>query len=381
MDYLADRVRWAHSQLPPNKDANLLESIELHNPGGLGEQYEHGNVVAYRYAADSLPDDSELRRDVNVMLNMLDRLYQTETSVNRQVVPEPQADEPPPSVARLGRSWLREVTLWPDEALDDLLEAVLGSSPQIILAGPPGTGNTWVAQAVARHLTEDDPARWRLVQFHPSYSYESFVEGLRPVASGSAISFDIVPGVVLRMAKEADSHMGPQILVIDEMNRANLSRVLGELMFLFEYRNQRIDLQYSTDLALPDNLKLIGTMNTADRSIRAIDVALRRRFEVFECSPDVGILERYYALGTHQNYVPDLLDGFLTLNEALRAQLDRHHTIGHTFFMTETMTPDRLQRVWRRTIQPLIEEYFFDMPDVAARFRVEEFWKSLFTAS
>ena len=115
----------------------------------------------------------------------------------------------------------------------------------------------------------------------------------------------------------------PYVLIIDEMNRANLPRVFGDLMYLLEYRDEPIDLQYSRGFRLPCNLLFIGTMNTADRSIRSIDIALRRRFQVFECPPDVRILERYYeSNGT--NHVPDLFTGFVRLNEELQEYLDKH---------------------------------------------------------
>jgi 5-methylcytosine-specific restriction endonuclease McrBC GTP-binding regulatory subunit McrB len=168
----------------------------------------------------------------------------------------------------------------------------------------------------------------------------------------------------------------PHVLVVDEMNRANLPRVFGELMFLLEYRDEPIALQYSPSFALPRNLLFIGTMNTADRSIRSIDVALRRRFEIFDCPPDSRILVHYYeAVGT--NDVPALVDGFERLNSDLAAYLDKHHAIGHTFFMAETMTPEKLRWVWARQIHPLIEEYFFDQPDVAAEFALSRFWPDL----
>ena len=126
------------------------------------------------------------------------------------------------------------------------------------------------------------------------------------------------------------------MLVIDEMNRANLPRVLGELMYLFEYRDEEIALQYSPRFRLPQDLLFIGTMNTADRSIRSIDIALRRRFDVFECPPDPEILARFYDGPENQNDVPTCSTGFDKLNEALEKELDRHHTIGHTFFMAKT---------------------------------------------
>jgi 5-methylcytosine-specific restriction enzyme B len=226
-------------------------------------------------------------------------------------------------------------------------------------------------------VTKDRATHWRLVQFHPSYGYESLMEGLRPVADKGAIRFDLVDGTVLRMAKAARLGDLPYILILDELNRANIPRVLGELMFLFEYRNQIVDLQFSQGFSLPKNLYFIATMNTADRSIRSIDVALRRRFEIFECLPDPKVLEKFYALGRGTNYVTNLVDGFTALNDALTTELDRHHTIGQSFFMAEEMSGDRLSRVWSRQIYPLIEEYFFDQPDLAAEFSLFRFWPAL----
>jgi 5-methylcytosine-specific restriction endonuclease McrBC GTP-binding regulatory subunit McrB len=166
-----------------------------------------------------------------------------------------------------------------------------------------------------------------------------------------------------------------RVLVIDEMNRANLPKVFGELLYLLEYRERPIELQYSAGFRLPSKLLMIGTMNTADRSIRAIDVALRRRFDVFECGPNAAVLEKFYE--SAENDVPDLLDGFIALNAALTAHLDRHHTVGHAFFMTDPMNATRLRHVWTHKIGPLIEEYFFDQPDAAAEFSVERFWPSV----
>jgi 5-methylcytosine-specific restriction endonuclease McrBC GTP-binding regulatory subunit McrB len=148
-------------------------------------------------------------------------------------------------------------------------------------------------------------------------------------------------------------------------------------MFLFEYRNQLVDLQHSQGFALPENVLFIATMNTADKSIRSIDTALRRRFEVFECLPDVDVLKRFYGRGGAQNHVSDLAEGFVALNDQLTSELDRHHTIGQTFFMKEQMTVDRLGQIWARQIFPLIEEYFFDLPEVAAQYTIDAFWPSV----
>ena len=171
---------------------------------------------------------------------------------------------------------------------------------------------------------------------------------------------------------EVGNSEGPHILLIDEINRANLPRVLGELMFLFEYRGEAIDLQYRQGFSLPESVRFIGTMNTADRSIRSIDTALRRRFDFLECPPRRDILDRYFSDGG--NEVAHLLDGFERLNELLTDLLDRHHTIGHSFFMHKPMTRQRLDAIWRHKIAPLIEEYFFDQPDLAEQLSTDGLW-------
>jgi 5-methylcytosine-specific restriction protein B len=274
--------------------------------------------------------------------------------------------------------WLLDHTNWATEELQELRDAVRDGGAQTILAGPPGTSKTWMAKAVVRHLTAGDAARVRIVQFSPSYGYEDFIEGLRPVVDAEGrVQFAPVAGEVLRFVEQIGSKPESHFLLIDEMNRANLSSVLGELMYLFEYRDEEIDLRLTKSFRLPANLRFIGTMNTADRSIRSIDIALRRRFDVFELRPDAGVLERYYAKADNRNDVPSLLTGFEQLNAQLASQLDRHHTIGHAFFMAPRLTTQGLNAVWERKIGPLIEEYFFDQPDVAATFNAPEYWPEL----
>ena len=213
---------------------------------------------------------------------------------------------------------------------------------------------------------------------YPSYSYESFIEGLRPVSRGGSISFKVIKGLVLSCVRDMEKlgalndDTQDHVIVIDEANRANLPKVLGELMFLFEYRQHPVHLQYSGEFSLPENLRFIATMNTADRSIRSIDVALRRRFDVFELGPDPEILRKHYESGRPS--LTGLVDGFIQLNKMLETELDRHHTIGHTFFMRERMDAPTLRQIWNRRVYPLIEEFFFDQPELAKEFRVEKFW-------
>jgi hypothetical protein len=169
------------------------------------------------------------------------------------------------------------------DAVVTMTEAVAlpGIPKQVVLEGPPGTGKTFLVQRLLEACGMPE-AQWALVQFHPTYSYEDFVEGFRPVqtADGGGAALTVRPGPLKRIAEEAAEAPGkPFVLVIDEINRANIAKVFGELYFLLEYGESEIELLYSDGdrFKLPENLFIIGTMNTADRSIALLDAAMRRR--------------------------------------------------------------------------------------------------------
>jgi 5-methylcytosine-specific restriction protein B len=255
----------------------------------------------------------------------------------------------------------------PVQDLQDIVD-LLQVRQQIVFYGPPGTGKTFIAQALAKHLVGgDDPSRAQLVQFHPSYSYEDFFEGYRPAESltGQAI-FRLTPGPLSDLAAEAsrESNRGtPYVLVIDEMNRANIAKVFGELYFLLEYRDESIRLQYRPGevFRLPRNLFVIGTMNTADRSIAALDAALRRRFSFVELHPDEPPVRDVLASWLAANGKDD--DGRAGLLTALNAAIDeqdRDFRLGPSYLMrADAGTEAGLNRVWRYDVLPQLEEHYY----------------------
>jgi 5-methylcytosine-specific restriction protein B len=249
---------------------------------------------------------------------------------------------------------------------------LLWDRKQVILYGPPGTGKTWLAKKLARHLTSDMDGAVRLVQFHPSYTYEDFFEGFRPQASsGGSLSFELRPGPFRDFAETAeDDTSTPYILVIDEINRANLAKVFGELYFLLEYRNESIRLQYSPDkpFRLPPNLFIIGTMNTADRSIAKVDSAMRRRFAFVELHPRTppvqGLLARWLARKGLPHWPAKVLD---ELNARIE---DADAAIGPSYLMDARIyqRDDGVERVWQYWIMPLLADQFYGQTDLEERY-------------
>ena len=200
------------------------------------------------------------------------------------------------------------------------------------------------------------------MQFHPDYAYEQFIQGYRPQAPTSGqITWGIRNGTLLQAAEQAEQGSGAaHYLVIDEINRGNLAKVFGELYFLLEYRDRAIHLQYSDEpFSLPGNLYIIGTMNTADRSIALVDLALRRRFHFVEFHPYdppiSGLLRRYLKDESPQlEWVADVVD---RANEML--QEDRHAAIGPSYFMKPDLDEDDVKRIWEHNVRPYIQELLF----------------------
>jgi 5-methylcytosine-specific restriction protein B len=269
-----------------------------------------------------------------------------------------------------------------DRAFLDDIKSLLQETKQVIFYGPPGTGKTFVAQRLATALA-GDPARTVLVQFHPSTSYEDFFEGFRPIqAADGGIAYALQDGPLRIMAAAAESDLShTYILVIDEINRAQLQKVLGELFFLLEYRDRQVRPLYRPDepFSLPTNLWIIGTMNTADRSIALVDAALRRRFQFVPFvlderadNPIAGLLRRWLRANSEPEWVADLVD---QVNQELVMSLGMGDlALGPSYFMVQGLSDARLRRIWRYRIEPLIEDIFFGEPEKSEPFRFDNIW-------
>ncbi len=234
----------------------------------------------------------------------------------------------------------------------------------LLLYGPPGTGKTYTASMIAAALTGEpepsDDGLFRILQFHPSYAYEDFVQGLRPDLTRSGIHYRVDPGPLRRICDEASEDPDHfYVLVIDEINRGDPARIFGEALLALEYRGKAISLPIGTSLVIPPNLVVLGTMNSVDRSIALMDYALRRRFGFVYLAPDLDVVRKHFP---GSKAAKRAIEAVGQLNRWLENRVGREHVIGHSFLLNPAYPADErrsLSVLWDMDIRPLLEEYLF----------------------
>lgn len=292
-------------------------------------------------------------------------------------------------------SLANELYLSDDQFLVRLRE-MLFEKGQVVLYGPPGTGKTFIANRLMEVLAPN-PKQRRVVQFHPSYSYEDFVRGYRPsVSATGGLTYHPEDGPLSILAAQArDDSDNLYVLLIDELNRGNLPRIFGELLYLLEYRDQAIDLMYPNDsgerrFALPSNLLILATMNTADRSIGVVDAALRRRFHFVELAPNVppldGLLRRWVQ--ANEPSMLELADWVDKLNEKLAIDFPgKQFQVGHSYFIPvppivgpsspTALDQAKVERIWQNDIEPFLQDQLFGQAQKLSSYKLAAIRKSV----
>jgi hypothetical protein len=358
---------------PPDRfTLGQLDPSVLASSGDAARSYARATLAHIVYEKEHLPDEANLQAD---FLDLIDYLHAIAKSNELVRLLNPTvAGSASSTVIAAEVPMQTEFSLddcaaetgFPAHNLKDWLDR-LDRKKQLVLQGPPGTGKTFLAQRLARVIVSKTHGRVELVQFHPSYSYEDFVQGIRPTIVDGILTYSLKPGRFIEFCEAAASRPDDRfVLIIDEMNRGNLSRIFGELLFLLEYRDQVVPLaQGSEPFSVPSNLFVIGTMNTADRSIALVDHALRRRFSFVFLAPDYDLLARRL-----REYGLEPSGLVATLNQVNQAIGDRNYHLGTSFFLSAgNAIQSRVKEIWEGEIEPYLEEYFFDQQSKVEPFR------------
>ncbi len=377
----AEMVRVAESARPLiagvlGDQFKLDNAIKLKSDTLAARNYEIGTITHAALPRDEIPDDESLSALLGALVEAYQRVIDAQHSLSEVVSNKGQAEAPK---AFTVDDALEEIFLEREEVTALLL--LWRAKKNLVLQGPPGVGKSFAAQRLAYALIgAADQDRVGFVQFHQSYSYEDFVQGYRPSEEG----FSLRDGKFVAFCERALAEPEKQfVFIIDEINRGNLSRILGELMLLIESDKREakwaMPLAYSdakseTDIKfyVPANIHLLGLMNTADRSLAVVDYALRRRFAFLDLSPRIHTQKFAKELakrGVSAPFIQLVRERVGDLNTAIIedvANLGPGFAIGHSFFCAGPVAGENSEAWYRRVIQteilPLLREYWFDAP-------------------
>lgn len=355
---------------------SLKNDIDLHTKAGRAINYEHSSIAHRFYKNTEIPSGEIIFKDLTSILDAYSQVLRS----------APLAD---PNLPQQVAIHAADNSYGLDNALEDLfleksqLIQILSSAEHkknLLLAGPPGVGKNFIADRIALLLVGDrDESRIARTQFHQTVSYENFVQGFRPKRGGG---FEITDGLFLRFARRAQEDIKPHVLIIDEINRGNLSKIFGELLSLLEAdkRNQQhaVVLTYaesdSEPFYIPPNLYIIGMMNTADRSLAFVDHALRRRFRTVKISPafDRPQFRRFLEDRCGISLTNHIVNRFGELNKSIVEDKDLGpgFEIGHSYFCAAPPAAEDVEKWYNFIldfeIEPLLAEYWADSGRKAA---------------
>jgi len=384
---MGERSETYRGQIGWVKEAGIKveNGIDLKTEKWRGRQYEAGVIAYERLDLRDLPTDERFEEILEALLRAYDQLVDARAESATEELTSPPDHAPlPVEEAVYSLKDAMSGVFMPQEEVERIL-GVWRSKKNIILQGAPGVGKSFIAKRLAFALIgHNAPSRVEAVQFHQSYAYEDFVQGYRPTSGGG---FELRDGVFLRFCQAALTDPSRNyVLIIDEINRGNLSKIFGELMLLIE--QDKRDPGWATRLTyartndrkvyVPENLFIIGMMNTADRSLSMVDYALRRRFAFVTLPPQFSSPRfREHLLGAE---IPLAIIDRITLrmtelNQAIASDtvnLGPGFQIGHSFFVPgdeSSYSDGWYETIIETEIRPLLEEYWFDDPKKAADWR------------
>lgn len=399
-------LRWPNTTYYPNGDADAetsqKETLKYRFPYKFFYMWTHDvihpvSLMAYRGLVHQ--QDSEVAydkdKDVNQSYGDFETDWRTYSEKISNIIPiEERGDSFLPEL-----SLLLSIIMIRDQSIVDMKELLDTGNKALILYGPPGTGKTYHAEelvcqelGIERADLEEykfdadadlvnAKGAWTLVQFHPNYTYEDFIGGISPTLNENALSYTLKEGVFKRLcdcATKMENLEKKFIIVVDEINRADLSSVFGELMYGLEYRGRTMSIpNFKEKFVIPKNVYIIGTMNSIDKSLVTFDLALRRRFAFYKVMPQVSALDEMLAnCDIEENCLSNFIARCKDLNEKISNQssplhLNNDYQIGHAYYgkirdflsngnkngQPQMITSFELEKLWTYHLYPLLEEY------------------------